>query len=101
MYTYTYHAPVQQGWQCPICQRVYSPTTCMCFTCGKQEVKTTDNTSDNNPAKWKGKTTSVTGQSPVQYVNVDLPTYGGTGLCEHSIVAIACPYCEQKRIENK
>ena len=24
----------QQGWQCPICMRVYSPTTPMCFTCG-------------------------------------------------------------------
>ncbi len=25
---------VQQGWQCPICKRVYSPTTFMCFYCG-------------------------------------------------------------------
>lgn len=24
---------VQQGWQCPVCQRVYSPTTPMCFYC--------------------------------------------------------------------
>ena len=23
-----------QGWQCPICKRVYSPTTPMCFYCG-------------------------------------------------------------------
>lgn len=23
-----------QGWQCPICKRVYSPTTPLCFYCG-------------------------------------------------------------------
>lgn len=23
-----------QGWQCPICKRVYSPTTPMCYSCG-------------------------------------------------------------------
>ena len=32
-----------QGWQCPICKRVYSPTTPMCWYCGgadKTEVAT-------------------------------------------------------------
>ncbi len=24
----------QQGWQCPICKRVYSPFTMMCYYCG-------------------------------------------------------------------
>lgn len=24
----------QQGWQCPICKRVYSPFTPMCYYCG-------------------------------------------------------------------
>jgi uncharacterized OB-fold protein len=24
---------VSQGWQCPVCKSVYSPTTPMCFTC--------------------------------------------------------------------
>lgn len=23
-----------RGWRCPCCNRVYSPTTPMCFTCG-------------------------------------------------------------------
>lgn len=32
---------VQQGWQCPICKRVYSPTTMMCMYCGNTELKTT------------------------------------------------------------
>jgi uncharacterized OB-fold protein len=24
----------QQGWRCPVCGRVYSPITVMCFYCG-------------------------------------------------------------------
>ena len=31
----------QQGWQCPICKRVYSPTTPMCMYCGNEETVTT------------------------------------------------------------
>lgn len=31
---------VARGWQCPICGRVYSPTTHMCFYCGNREVET-------------------------------------------------------------
>lgn len=30
--------PAQQGWQCPICGRVYSPTTMMCLYCGIEET---------------------------------------------------------------
>ena len=34
-----------QGWQCPICGRVYSPTTPMCWYCGNQKITyTTDGT---------------------------------------------------------
>lgn len=29
---------VRKGWQCPICGRVYSPTTTMCFYCGNKEI---------------------------------------------------------------
>ena len=29
-----------QGWQCPICKRVYSPFTKMCMYCGNKEVET-------------------------------------------------------------
>ena len=37
----------QQGWQCPICGRVYSPTTMMCLMClyrdnEKESISTTD-----------------------------------------------------------
>lgn len=29
-----------QGWQCPICKRVYSPFTHMCMYCSNKEVGT-------------------------------------------------------------
>ena len=47
MYETPMFAP--QGWQCPICHRVYSPTTPMCFSCGNAEVVTT-NKIEVNPA---------------------------------------------------
>lgn len=28
--------PVQQGWQCPICGKIYSPMIPMCFYCGNE-----------------------------------------------------------------
>ena len=34
----------QQGWQCPICKRVYSPFTSMCLYCGSGETKATTTT---------------------------------------------------------
>lgn len=30
---------VNKGWQCPICGRVYSPTTPMCPYCGNKEFE--------------------------------------------------------------
>lgn len=38
--------PPQQCWQCPICGRVYSPTTMMCLYCGneKESISTTYST---------------------------------------------------------
>ena len=34
----------QQGWQCPVCKRVYSPTTQMCLYCGNGVVTTSGST---------------------------------------------------------
>ena len=31
----------QQGWQCPICKRVYSPFTPMCYCCGAEGTTNT------------------------------------------------------------
>jgi len=41
---------VQQGWQCPICKKVYAPSTHMCFYCPpKEQTWTSNNTTSNAP----------------------------------------------------
>lgn len=43
----------QQGWQCPICKRVYSPFTPSCFYCGnEQTITTTGATISANEGDW-------------------------------------------------
>ena len=37
---YEFECFTPQGWQCPICKRVYAPTTPMCYYCGNSETKT-------------------------------------------------------------
>ena len=46
-----------QGWQCPVCKRVYSPTTFMCCYCGANgtTISTTGTTISTT-----GTTTTVT-----------------------------------------
>lgn len=29
---------IQTGWQCPGCNRCFSPTTCMCLFCGTTDI---------------------------------------------------------------
>lgn len=33
----------QQGWQCPQCKNIYSPTTPMCYVCSNNNHKTVGN----------------------------------------------------------
>lgn len=40
-----YSEYAQQGWQCPICKRVYSPMTPMCYSCGGEQKTVTSTTS--------------------------------------------------------
>ena len=45
-----------QGWQCPICKRVYSPLTPMCWYCGEAgatKTYTTTNATTNTNANAK------------------------------------------------
>lgn len=37
-----------KGWQCPICNRVYSPMTPMCYYCGGEQKTITYPTSTGN-----------------------------------------------------
>lgn len=32
-----FYKPAPQGWECPKCNRVYSPSTPMCFSCGDND----------------------------------------------------------------
>lgn len=40
-----YQLQAQQGWQCPICKKIYAPIISECLHCNnvKTELKTTDN----------------------------------------------------------
>ena len=49
---YEYTPIVQQGWQCPICKRVYSPHTPMCWYCNNGETHTTT-TCNIDTEEWK------------------------------------------------
>jgi len=41
---------IQQGWQCPVCKKVYAPSTPMCFDCPQKEsMWITNNTSGQAP----------------------------------------------------
>ena len=44
MENYNYFVP--QGWQCPICKRVYSPSTSFCLFCGAETTVTTTSSTD-------------------------------------------------------
>lgn len=56
-----YEIPVQQGWQCPICKRIYSPTTFMCFYCGGDKTET------STTYTVKGSTGDF---KDIQYINI-------------------------------
>lgn len=51
--SYEFNGFAQQGWQCPVCHRVYSPTTPMCYYCGNYETTTsTSMTIDDAQIDW-------------------------------------------------
>lgn len=41
-----------QGWQCPICRRVYSPTYPWCIFCGNETTTTTTTVTTNPELSW-------------------------------------------------
>lgn len=43
------HQLIQQGWQCPVCKRVYSPSTYVCWYCGRSGCTATTKTVTNDP----------------------------------------------------
>lgn len=49
----------QQGWQCPICKRVYSPSTSMCLYCWDAKTENVPSTTGTPLVDWS-RTTSTT-----------------------------------------
>ncbi len=41
---------IPQGWQCPVCKRVYSPMTPMCYHCGDSKTVTIGTTTTTQSA---------------------------------------------------
>lgn len=54
--------PVQQGWQCPICKRIYSPFTIMCYYCSG-ESKTSTNVNSTGNIDWQKHQSITTASS--------------------------------------
>ena len=52
MYNPNYIDWAPQGWRCPVCGRVYSPTTPMCFYCSNQEGTVQTTGTSINDAEW-------------------------------------------------
>jgi len=50
---------VQQGWQCPICKRVYSPHTSMCLYCGGDAKTTSTNTKSKSTTVSYGESLTI------------------------------------------
>jgi len=42
----------QQGWQCPVCKRIYAPSVVMCFYCGGEDIKIDVNTAEDSVKKF-------------------------------------------------
>lgn len=49
---------VPQGWQCPICKRVYAPFIPCCYHCGNEKIITTTTITTGTPPTQDVVTTS-------------------------------------------
>lgn len=60
----------QQGWQCPLCKRVYSPFTPCCYYCGAEGRATTS-------TDWvKHESTTETGRLNIGGITIAHPLGG-------------------------
>lgn len=55
----------QQGWQCPICKRVYSPSTSRCYYCGgESKISTNTSTTEGSLDCWENDPILLTSNPP-------------------------------------
>jgi len=52
LYNPNYYSWGPEGWRCPECGRVYSPTTPMCFYCSNKEGTVLSTGTGINDSKW-------------------------------------------------
>lgn len=64
----------QQGWQCPLCKRIYGPFVQECYNCNNREGSILTTTEDEEKPiftiDWT-KSVSKTSQIPTFYKNID------------------------------
>ena len=53
MYNPNYYSWGPEGWRCPVCGRIYSPTTPMCFYCNNQKVTYRSEISTDDSKWWE------------------------------------------------
>ena len=50
--SYDFKSFAIQGWQCPVCGAVYSPSTPMCYNCTGKTTTTTNTTTKHENNDW-------------------------------------------------
>ena len=79
----------QQGWQCPICKRVYSPFTPCCFNCGAEGRTYTSTGTGVADIDWQKHTTAVHKPQEENYTSIS------TGYATYTAEDIRmCSYCK-------
>jgi len=102
MYNPNYQSWGPQGWRCPECGRVYSPTTPMCFYCSNKEVTYRSGTSTDDSQWWAeylkqsqtGKPAndnpSITTATTTSNPNVKVTAWNSSTTCEQD-----CESCDK------
>ena len=71
---------VQQGWQCPLCKRVYSPFTPCCFYCGEEGMtKTSTDIKTSTDTEITTTKHGILGQPTLRFVNGESDYICNTG----------------------
>ena len=73
----------QQGWQCPICKRVYSPFTPMCYCCGAEGITRTSTGTSSDWVKHQKEPSSYTSVS-TGYAQFSAEDIGTCDYCKHN-----------------
>ena len=86
---------IQQGWQCPVCKRVYAPSTPMCYYCGgDSKTVNVDSTGTGSPIIDWARNISTT------YVNGSSKSYSHESMLRENVGDIP-GFNEIEEVENE